>query len=167
MLEPPERELELLIGLTFRLTSNDMAFTSDVMTNAGYVVPKNAQLTATTSLTDVMLEGLRLNFVNYLRRGLRAVRRKRASPGITRAAADRQREPAPDRGLSAPRPARGHARHRRTTSSCRATRCCGWRTCSASARGIFPTGGHCGSMDQREFVREMLRADLSTPEARS
>ena len=25
---------------------------------------------------------------------------------------------------------------------------------------IFPTGGHCGSMDQREFVREMLRADL-------
>ena len=22
---------------------------------------------------------------------------------------------------------------------------------------IFPTGGHCGSMDQREFVREMLR----------
>ena len=53
MLEPPEQELELLIGLTFRLTSNDMAFTSDVMTNAGYVVPKNAQLTATTSLTDV------------------------------------------------------------------------------------------------------------------
>ena len=35
-LEPPESELELLIGLTFRLTSNDMAFTSDVMTHAGY-----------------------------------------------------------------------------------------------------------------------------------
>ena len=33
VLEPPERELELLIGLAFRLTSNDMAFTSDVMTN--------------------------------------------------------------------------------------------------------------------------------------
>ena len=54
-LEPPESELELLIGVTFRLTSNDMAFTSDVMTHAGYVVPKNAQLTATTSLTDVMI----------------------------------------------------------------------------------------------------------------
>ena len=74
MLEPPERELELLIGLAFRLTSNDMAFTSDVMTNAAYVVPKNAQLTATTSLTDVMLEGLRLNFVDFFDGALRAVR---------------------------------------------------------------------------------------------
>ena len=64
-LEPPERELELLIGLAFRLTSSDMAFTSDVMTNAAFVVPKNARLTATTSLTNVMLEGMRLNFVSY------------------------------------------------------------------------------------------------------
>ena len=31
---------------------------------------------------------------------------------------------------------------------------------------IFPTGGHCGSMDQREFVREMLEL-IFAPEARS
>ena len=73
VLEPPEQELELLIGLTFRLTSNDMAFTSDVMTNAGFVVPKNAQLTATTSLTDVMIQGMRLNFVELFRWSLRPV----------------------------------------------------------------------------------------------
>ena len=72
-LEPPERELELLIGLTFRLTSNDMAFTSDVMTNAGYVVPKNAQLTATTSLTDVLIDGFGPEFRRLLRWRLRAV----------------------------------------------------------------------------------------------
>ena len=41
-----------------------MSFTSDVMTHAGYLVPKNAQLTPTTSLTEVMLQAS-LNFVNY------------------------------------------------------------------------------------------------------
>ena len=48
-LEPQDSELEQLIGIVFRLTANDMAFTSDVMTNAGYVVPKDAHLTQTTS----------------------------------------------------------------------------------------------------------------------
>ena len=66
VLEPPEQELELLIGLTFRLTSSDMSFASDVMTNSGFLVPKNAQLTATTSLTDVMFEAMRLSFVDYM-----------------------------------------------------------------------------------------------------
>ena len=31
---------------------------------------------------------------------------------------------------------------------------------------IFPTGGHCGSMDQREFVRDHAGAAVA-PEARS
>ena len=31
---------------------------------------------------------------------------------------------------------------------------------------IFPTGGHCGSMDQREFIRAMLEL-LWSPEAKS
>jgi len=34
-----------LIGLTFRINLAGMIFTSDVMTNSGYVVPKNRVLT--------------------------------------------------------------------------------------------------------------------------
>ena len=136
VLEPPERELELLIGLAFRLTSNDMAFTSDVMTNAAYVVPKNAQLTATTSLTDVMFEGLRLNFVNFFD-GLYVPYVQRREPGITRAELILSRDDVL------------------------------WLEDVFGERArIFPTGGHCGSMDQREFVREMLRL-IFDAEARS
>ena len=64
-LAPPERDLELLIGLAFRFTSNDMAFTSDVMTRAGYLVPPDARITSTTSLTGVFMEGMGLSFENY------------------------------------------------------------------------------------------------------
>ena len=108
-LEPPERELELLIGLAFRLTSNDMAFTSDVMTNAAYVVPRNAQLTATTSLTDVMLEGLRLNFVDFFD-GLYVPSVLRREPGVTRAELVARESLRRDRALSATGFARCHAR---------------------------------------------------------
>ena len=35
------------------------------MTNSGYVVPKNARLTPATSLTDVFIQSIDLNFVDY------------------------------------------------------------------------------------------------------
>ena len=140
VLEPPERELELLIGLAFRLTSNDMAFTSDVMTNSAYVVPKNAQLTATTSLTDVMLEGLRLNFVNFFD-GLYVPYVQRREPGVTRAELIAARQPATrSKAICAGIPA-WSCWAPRTMSSSRATMCCGWRTCSASGRGSFRPAG--------------------------
>ena len=38
----PKREnLATMIGIAFRISSNNMIFTSDVMTNAGLIVPKN------------------------------------------------------------------------------------------------------------------------------
>ena len=153
MLEPPEQELELLIGLTFRLTSNDMAFTSDVMTNAGYVVPKNAQLTATTSLTDVMIQGMRLNFVDYFD-GVYVPFVQAREPGHHPRAADRAGEPVPDRALPAHATRAWSCSARRTTSSCRAARSLWLEDVFGDRARIFPTGGHCGSMDQREFVRD-------------
>jgi hypothetical protein len=163
-LEPPERELELLIGLAFRLTSNDMAFTSDVMTNAAYVVPKNAQLSATTSLTDVMLEGLRLNFVDFFD-GLYMPSVLGREPGVTRAELV---ERASLRSLE------GYLRQDQrvvmlgTQDDVILSRSeMFWLENVFGERArIFPTGGHCGSMDQREFVREMLQL-IFDAEARS
>ena len=91
---------------------------------------------------------------------------QRREPGVTRDRADRAGEPAT-----------------RSRATCAATRA--W-SCSApqddvilsrdemlwledvfgERARIFPTGGHCGSMDQREFVREMLRL-IFDAEARS
>ena len=163
-LEPPERELELLIGLTFRLTSNDLAFTSDVMTNAAYVVPKNARLTATTSLTDVMLEGLRLNFVDFFD-GVYLPFVQRREPGVTRAALVARESLRPleayledDRRVVLVGTQDDPILSREEML---------WLAGVFGDRArIFPTGGHCGSMDQREFVREMLKL-IFDAEARS
>lgn len=163
-LEPPESELELLIGLAFRLTSNDMAFTSDVMTNAAYVVPKNAQLTATTSLTNVMLEGLRLNFVDFFD-GLYVPALQRREPGVTRTELIAR---------ASLRAIEGYLRQDQrvvllgTQDDVILSRdeMLWLENVFGERARIFPTGGHCGSMDQREFVREMLRL-MFDREARS
>lgn len=55
-----------LIGLVFRLNSAGMIFTSDVMTNSGYVVPRNRVLTTTDSLYDYFQVSTHLSLFNYL-----------------------------------------------------------------------------------------------------
>jgi hypothetical protein len=163
-LEPPESELELLIGLTFRLTSNDMAFSSDVMTNAGYVVPKNARLTATTSLTDVLLAGLQLNFIDFFD-GLYVPALQAREPDVTREELIRRASLYPIEGFLRQDPRVVMLGTQDDVILSRDEML--WMADVFGERArIFPTGGHCGSMDQREFVREMLRLLFDT-DARS
>lgn len=54
-----------LIGLTYRINLAGMIFSSDVMTNSGYVVPKNRVLTGTDSLFDYFLVSTHLSFYDY------------------------------------------------------------------------------------------------------
>jgi len=54
-----------LIGLSFRTSLAGMVFTSDVMTNGGYVVPKNRELTATDPLGDYLFVYMHLSFMDY------------------------------------------------------------------------------------------------------
>ena len=62
----PKREnLATMIGTVFRISSNNMVFTSDVMTNAGLIVPKNLKLGAADSLYDCFRVTNRITFVDY------------------------------------------------------------------------------------------------------
>jgi pimeloyl-ACP methyl ester carboxylesterase len=54
-----------LIGLTFRINLAGMIFASDVMTNSGYVVPKNRVLSATDPLYDYFMVSSHLSFFDY------------------------------------------------------------------------------------------------------
>jgi len=54
-----------LIGLSFRISLAGMIFSSDVMINGGYVVPKNRVLTARDSLRDYLLVSIHLSFLDY------------------------------------------------------------------------------------------------------
>lgn len=60
-----DEPLKALIGLDFRLSSRNMVFTSDVLTKAGYVVPKNLVLKRHDRVTDYAKALSRLTFVDY------------------------------------------------------------------------------------------------------
>jgi pimeloyl-ACP methyl ester carboxylesterase len=49
---PNPREGKALIGFSFRISLANLIFTADVMNNRGYIVPKNLKLFKTDSLTD-------------------------------------------------------------------------------------------------------------------
>ena len=59
--------LAALIGTSFRLSSSNMIFTADVLTNSGYIKPKNLVLSATDSVTDYFKVSNRVTFLDYFR----------------------------------------------------------------------------------------------------
>jgi hypothetical protein len=62
----PKREnLATMIGFAFRISSNNMIFTSDVMTNAGLIVPKNLVLKSSDSLYEYFRATSTTTFVDY------------------------------------------------------------------------------------------------------
>ena len=64
--QPPKREnLATMIGTAFRISSNNMIFTSDVMTNAGLIVPKNLKLKTADSLYDYFRLTSTTTFIDY------------------------------------------------------------------------------------------------------
>lgn len=58
-------ELAGVIGISFRISLANLIFTSDVMTNGGYVVPKNRVLTSNSSLREYLRVCSHLTFLNY------------------------------------------------------------------------------------------------------
>lgn len=74
-----------LIGLTYRINLAGMIFSSDVMTNSGYVVPKNRILSPDDSLFDYFLVSSHLSFIEYFNEYLYPHFQKR-KPGLTRQA---------------------------------------------------------------------------------
>jgi hypothetical protein len=76
-------EAEGLIALSFRINSAGMIFVSDVMANAGYVVPKNLVLSVADPLDDYFQVGVHLSFFQYFEEYLYPYFRSKR-PGLTR-----------------------------------------------------------------------------------
>ncbi|HIJ86800.1 MAG TPA: alpha/beta hydrolase [Desulfuromonadales bacterium] len=72
-----------LIGLTYRINLAGMIFASDVMTNSGYVVPKNRNLKTTDSIFDYFLVSSHLSFIDYFNEYLFPYFQKQR-PGLTK-----------------------------------------------------------------------------------
>ncbi|MDD2308180.1 MAG: alpha/beta hydrolase [Desulfuromonadaceae bacterium] len=84
-LSPSEENLAALIGLAFRMNSANMIFTADVMNGGGYIVPKNARLSNSTSLTRYATVSYSTRFVDYFNEYLLPYYQKRG-PDLTRLA---------------------------------------------------------------------------------
>ncbi len=74
-----------IIGTAFRVASGSMIFTSDVMTNGGYIVPKNRVLSSTDSLREYMRVANHLSFLDYFNEYFYPYFEKKR-PGLTKEA---------------------------------------------------------------------------------
>ena len=77
--------LAALIGLAFRMSAAHMIFAADVMNGGGYIIPTQARLTTSTSLTRYAMVAYRTRFVDYFNDVLLPHLQKE-KPGLTRQA---------------------------------------------------------------------------------
>lgn len=153
-LEPSDTELETLIGFVFRTTALDLAFASDVMNGGGYLTPQGANLTASTSLTNTLISGIDLSFADYIEEVYLPHFRGRISRTTNQELIDegslREIEPwlrTTDRvGLI------GNVDDVILTPD--EVR---WlEDVFGDRAALFPTGGHCGNLDQRDYVARIV-----------
>ncbi len=149
-----EKTLAALIGLAFRTTGAHMIFTADVMNGGGYIVPRNARLTNSTSLTRFAIVAYRTGFLDYFDELFLPYHQQR-EPGLTRQALlDRESLRALEPYLAATDKIRlihneddiilapGEIEYLQ-------------RVFGARAR-VFPTGGRLGNLLHPEVVRAMV-----------
>ncbi len=153
--EPEETDLAALVGVAFRLSANDMILTADVMTRFGFVVPRNRQLHATSSLTDYFIVGREVGFRNYLDLFFYPYFRDR-EPGLTKGtlieeasfkSIESYLQTSNKIGLIHNEDdiilARGDIEYLRRVFGSRAN--------------IFPTGGHMGNLEHHTVVARIVR----------
>jgi hypothetical protein len=63
--DPDNEELAALIGVSFRISSANLVFTSDLMTNYGFVKPSNVTLTKNSSTGVYGKVSMRVGFTDY------------------------------------------------------------------------------------------------------
>lgn len=63
--KPGTEELAALVGLSFRMSSANMVYASDLMTRYGFIVPSNVKILQNSNQIDYMLMAHQLGFTDY------------------------------------------------------------------------------------------------------
>jgi hypothetical protein len=151
---PKQENLATMIGFAFRMSSNNMIFTSDVMTNAGLIVPKNLVLGSADSLYEYFRATSTTTFVDYFDELLLPYYKARY-PELTQQKAielislhniQAYLEKSPKIGLM------GNEDDLILTPQDLNF----LKYVFGSRAKIYPYGGHCGNMSYRENVEYML-----------
>ncbi|MDJ0721107.1 MAG: hypothetical protein QNJ04_05735 [Desulfobacterales bacterium] len=151
---PTEAKLAALIGFSFRISSSNMAFTSDVMSRFGLVVPSDQVLRTTDSTTPYFEQLLRTSFMDYFDEFFYPYHQAR-NPSLTR---DRLIDELSLKSIETY--LRGAEKIAMTTNDDDIILAPGevdWlREVFGSRAKIWPTGGHCGNMEHKDFVAYMV-----------
>lgn len=152
---PTDETLAALVALAFRISSGNLAFVTDVLNKANYIVPAAYQLTSTTRLTDYGKVAFRTSFTDYFA-DLYAPYYRQRRPGVS----DRELvEEASLKSLEAT--LRNDARIGMLHNADDIIMLPGQVDYLAGLLGdratIYPFGGHCGNMDHRDNVAAMVK----------
>ena len=147
---PREEELAALIGVSFRMSSSSLIFTSDVMTNQGFIKPANEVLARNTALDKYAQVSMRVGFTDYFHEFAWPYYRSRTTATTREEFADQQSLTSIRDYLAGARKigvvdnhddiilAPGEIDFLASTFDTRAK--------------IFPVGGHLGNLEQRETI---------------
>ncbi|MGB5304606.1 MAG: alpha/beta fold hydrolase [Gammaproteobacteria bacterium] len=143
-----------LIGLSFRISSSNMIFASDLLTNGGYILPKNHELQKTESTTDYFKVAGRISFTDYFNERFYPFFRAR-SQGATRESLvyDTSLTSIADYLRSSDKIA---VVHNADDIILAPGEIDFFRDTFQSRAHIYPRGGHCGNMAYRDNVEYMV-----------
>jgi len=152
--QPDDSSLAALVGLSFRQSSANMIFTSDVFTNSGYIKPKNLELSTSDSVTGYFKVANRVSFKDYFEEYF-APYFKRRYPSLTKSA------------LIESLGVKGIEEYLRQTKKIGLVHNADdvilgpddlgyYQNVFGSRAKIFPRGGHCGNIDHKDFVAYMV-----------
>lgn len=151
---PPEEDfLKALIGLSFRMSSANMVFTVDVMHGGGYIIPKNTELTKTTSLTEYAMASYRTSFVNYFDEWFFPYYERR-EPGLTKDALIKRASLYDLESYLKNNPKIGLL-HNEDDIIMAQGEVLYLKALFGDRAQVFPIGGHCGNMSHPDAVRFM------------
>ena len=131
-----------------------MVFTTDLMTNAGYIVPKNRVLSRSDSLADYAKVANRITFLEYFDELLYPYYRAR-QPGLSRQTLLDQLSLRSIEGYLR-NSQKIHVVHNADDLILAPGEIDFFRQVFGSRARIYPTGGHCGNMDYQQNVDYML-----------
>ena len=154
-MQTSDQELRALVGIVFRLAAANIAFTADVMNNAGYLVPRDRTLTISTSLTPYFNLAVQRGFRDYLDNLLYPIY-SRIDPSLTPS------DLIDESSLKSIEAYLHDADNVRLLTNADDIILAPGdieffeRTFDGRSR-IFPTGGHCGNMRYRYVAAAMLQ----------
>ncbi len=151
---PDNEELAALIGVAFRIASANMSFTSDLMTDFGYIKPKNVQFTRSTSSGDYQAVAHRLGFTDFFHVYFYPWH-KRQNPDVTRAELIEQMslQSIEDYLRNTDKV---EVVHNQDDLILEPGEIDFFSRVFGERARIYPRGGHCGNLEYRENVAHML-----------